>query len=64
VEADISLMEQFEKMPLTISRVKHHVGHQRMYCKVSCGRDANGRLGLQCSLTTSCPSLTGYEKQV
>jgi hypothetical protein len=33
-----SLMKQFEKMPLTISRVKRHVGQQRMYRKVSCGR--------------------------
>jgi hypothetical protein len=33
-----SLMEQFEKMPLTISRVKRHVGQQRMYRKVVSGR--------------------------
>jgi hypothetical protein len=32
------LMKQFDKMPLTISRVKRHVGQQRMYRKVSCGR--------------------------
>jgi hypothetical protein len=31
-------MKQFEKMPLTISRVKRHVGQQRIYRKVSCGR--------------------------
>jgi hypothetical protein len=33
-----SLMEQFEKMPLTISRVKRHVDQQRMYSNVSCVR--------------------------
>jgi alkylation response protein AidB-like acyl-CoA dehydrogenase len=33
-----SLMKQFQKMPLTISRVKRHVGHQRINRKVSCGR--------------------------
>jgi hypothetical protein len=31
-------MKKFEKIPLTISRVKRHVGQERMYRKVGFGR--------------------------